>query len=87
MSALDIANALVEKGFDLDRRRVRLEEPIKRLGSFEVTVNVHRDMAVTVPLHVVRPGAQLVIESDEAAPADEPVVEARVEDPQPPSAE
>jgi len=54
----DIATALAERGFDIDRRRVLLDHPIKELGSFDVDIRVHRDIDVTVPVHVVRPGGQ-----------------------------
>jgi len=54
----DIATALAERGFDIDRRRVLLAHPIKELGSVNVDIRVHRDIDVTVPVHVVRPGEQ-----------------------------
>jgi large subunit ribosomal protein L9 len=46
----DIAESLAAKGFDIDRRKVQLHEPIKKLGEFSVPVKLHRD--VTVPLKV-----------------------------------
>jgi len=52
----DIATALAERGFDIDRRRVLLAHPIKELGSFNVDIRVHRDIDVTIPVHVGRPG-------------------------------
>lgn len=54
----DIAAALAERGFDIDRRRILLENPIKELGSFNVGIRVHRDIDVAIPVHVVRPGGQ-----------------------------
>jgi len=56
VNVTDIANELAEKGFTIDRKRVRLEHAIKELGSFEVVVHVHRDIDVTLPVRVVRPG-------------------------------
>ncbi len=58
VSVADIAAELAQKGFELDRRRVMLEHPIKELGSFEVRINVHRDIQLTLPVFVVRPGEQ-----------------------------
>jgi large subunit ribosomal protein L9 len=46
----DIADALAAKGFDIDRRKIQLHEPIKKLGDHTVPVKLHRD--VTVPLKV-----------------------------------
>src|SRR5215467_7506938 len=38
VTTADIADALHAKGFDLDRRKVQLHEPIKKLGEFEIPV-------------------------------------------------
>jgi len=46
----DVAEALAAKGFDIDRRKIQLHEPIKKLGDYTVPVKLHRD--VTVPLKV-----------------------------------
>jgi large subunit ribosomal protein L9 len=54
----DIAKALADRGFEIDRRRVLLDHPIKELGTFTVDVRVHRDFEVAIPVHVVRPGEQ-----------------------------
>ena len=58
VNSLDIARELAERGFNLERRRIRLEHPIKELGTYDVDVQVHRDIKVTVPVHVVRPGEE-----------------------------
>jgi len=47
----DIADALVKKGFTVDRRKIQLHEPIKTLGDFTVPIKLHRD--VTTHLKVV----------------------------------
>jgi large subunit ribosomal protein L9 len=47
----DIAEALEKKGFNLDRRKVQLHEPLKTLGEFTIPVKLHRD--VTTHLKVV----------------------------------
>ncbi len=53
VTSSDIAEALIAKGFDLDRRKIHLQEPIKRLGEFEVPVRLHRDVNATVKLKVI----------------------------------
>jgi large subunit ribosomal protein L9 len=49
----DIAEALAAKGFDIDRRKIALHEPIKKLGEFTVPVKLHRDVTVTLKVKVV----------------------------------
>ena len=47
----DLADALEKKGFNLDRRKIQLHEPLKSLGEFAVPVKLHKD--VTAHLKVV----------------------------------
>jgi large subunit ribosomal protein L9 len=47
----DLADALVKKGFSIDRRKIQLHEPLKTLGEFMVPVKLHKD--VTAHLKVV----------------------------------
>jgi large subunit ribosomal protein L9 len=47
----DIAEALTKKGFDVDRRKIQLHEPLKTLGEFTVPIKLHKD--VTTHLKVV----------------------------------
>jgi large subunit ribosomal protein L9 len=50
----DVAVALEKQGYSIDRKKVSLEEPIKTLGDFKVTVRLHKEVSVEVPVHVVR---------------------------------
>lgn len=54
VTASDVAAALERLGYTIDRRKVNLEEPIKTLGDFKATVKLHRDVAVEIPVHVVK---------------------------------
>lgn len=47
----DLAEALEKKGFNIDRRKIQLHEPLKTLGEFTVPVKLHKD--VTTHLKVV----------------------------------
>jgi large subunit ribosomal protein L9 len=47
----DIADAIVKKGINLDRKQIQLHEPLKTLGEFTVPVKLHKD--VTAHLKVV----------------------------------
>jgi large subunit ribosomal protein L9 len=53
----DIAESLAAKGFDIDRRKVQLHEPIKKLGEFSVPVKLHRDVTVPLKVKVVAEGS------------------------------
>jgi large subunit ribosomal protein L9 len=63
VTAGDIADALVAKGFDLDKRRLHLHEPIKKLGAFEVPVKLHREVTTNVKVRVVAEGADAKVKS------------------------
>ena len=52
----DIAEALAAKGFDIDRRKLQLPEPIKKLGAVDLPVKLHRDVTATVKVKVVAEG-------------------------------
>jgi large subunit ribosomal protein L9 len=52
VTSAEIADLLAEKGIEVDRRRIALEEPIKRLGEHQVHVKLHRDVTVPVTIDV-----------------------------------
>ncbi len=52
----DIAEALAAKGFDLDRRKLQLAEPIKQVGEVAVPLRLHREITVTLKVKVVAEG-------------------------------
>jgi len=52
VTASEIADRLGEKGIEVDRRRIELEEPIKRLGEHQVHVRLHRDVIVPITVEV-----------------------------------
>ena len=53
VTSADIAEALHAKGFDLDRRKIQLHEPIKKLGEYTVPIRLHRDVSADVKVRVV----------------------------------
>jgi large subunit ribosomal protein L9 len=54
VGAADVVRVLFEqKGVELDRRQVQLDEPIKELGSFELPVSLYDDVTALVTLEVV----------------------------------
>jgi large subunit ribosomal protein L9 len=53
VTSADVAHALQAKGFDIDKKKVHLPEPLKALGEFTVPVKVHRDVTAQVKVKVV----------------------------------
>jgi large subunit ribosomal protein L9 len=51
VTALDIADFLITHKIDIDKRKIQLEEPIRTIGEYQVSIRLHRD--VTVPIKVV----------------------------------
>lgn len=54
VTSLDIFRQLAEKGYELDRRQIVLDEPIKQLGEYTVDVRLHRDVTAPVKVSVVK---------------------------------
>ena len=52
VTTMDIAEAISKQGFEIDKRKILLKEPIKRLGIYEVSVKVHQDVTATVKVEV-----------------------------------
>ena len=56
VTSMDIAHELKEQGYEIDRRRIVLREPIKRFGNYEVPVRLHRDVTVDLPVKILGEG-------------------------------
>jgi large subunit ribosomal protein L9 len=54
VTSIDVAEALQAKGYNVDRRKIQLEDPIRTLGEFQVPLRLHRDVEAAVKLQVVR---------------------------------
>jgi len=52
VTSMDIAEAFTAKGFEIDRRRIQLKDPIKEPGEFEVPVKLHREVTTSVKVVV-----------------------------------
>lgn len=52
----DIAEALAAKGFEIDRRKILLADPLKALGETSVPVKLHRDVTAQLRVAVVKEG-------------------------------
>jgi len=69
VTAVDIADFLKEKGFEVDRRKLILPEPIKTIGTHEVPLKLHREVTVPLKVHAVREGGSPAPAAASAAPA------------------
>ncbi len=56
VTASDIANALKEKGFDVDRKKIVLKSPIKDIGLYTVSVKLHPEVSVDIKVNIVPQG-------------------------------
>jgi len=53
VTAQDIANALEKQGYHIDRKKIHLDEAIKTLGDHKVSVRLHSEVSIEIPVHVV----------------------------------
>ena len=53
VTSSDIAELIKERGIEIDRRKIQLDEPIKHLGEFNVPVKLHREVVAMVTVDVV----------------------------------
>src|SRR2546423_2836192 len=56
VTSMDVAHALKDQGYEIDRRRIALREPIKRFGNYNVPVRLHRDVTLELPINVLGEG-------------------------------
>ena len=54
VTSKDIAEALEQQGYTIERRKIALDEPIKTLGEFKVPVRLHREVTAEITVHVVK---------------------------------
>jgi len=69
VTSSDIASELEAKGFEVDRRKIQLNEPIKSLGNFNVAVKLHREVTAHLNVQVVADAAQETAAEPEATAA------------------
>jgi large subunit ribosomal protein L9 len=78
VTSMDIAHALKEQGYEIDRRKIVLREPIKRFGTYTVPVRLHREVTLELPVSVLgEGGVEVNVEAAEAEakPPTEPKAE------------
>ena len=70
VTSMDIQEALKEKGYEFDRRRIHLAEAIKETGEFSVRVRLHREVNVEIPVIVTPEGGAAASEAATATTVD-----------------
>jgi large subunit ribosomal protein L9 len=75
VTSADIAAALDAKGFEVDRRKIQLDEPLKSLGEFTVGIKLYREVVAHVKVNVL---AEATEEAASEAKDAEPVADATV---------
>lgn len=80
VTSMDIAEALREQGYEIDRRRITLREPIKETGEFSVGIKLHRDVVIEVPVIVTgEGGARTATPAAESATEETPAATSAAE--------
>jgi large subunit ribosomal protein L9 len=70
VTSMDIAHELQNQGYEIDRRKIVLREPIKRFGNYTVPMRLHRDVTVDIPVTVLgEGGVEVDVEALEAQAA------------------
>ena len=54
VTSADIARELENRGFNIDRRKIQLQEPLKALGEFNVPIRLHRDVTTNVKVTITK---------------------------------
>jgi large subunit ribosomal protein L9 len=54
VTAADISDALTAQHYNVERRKIHLEEPIRTLGEHKITVRLHREVTAEITLNVTR---------------------------------
>ena len=60
VTSMDVAEALKERGYEIDRHRIHLREPLKRLGEYSVPIRLHREVTIDMQVKVVSEGDVIV---------------------------
>jgi large subunit ribosomal protein L9 len=60
ITSMDIAEALQAKGYEIDRKKISLRQPIKETGEYTVNVKLHREVVLPVPVKVTAEGGEIV---------------------------
>ena len=66
VTAIDVAEGLAAQGYNIDKRKIPLETPLKLLGEYDVAVKLHREVVQTIKVKVESETPQPVAEAHAA---------------------
>lgn len=70
VTSADIARELEHKGFSIDRRKIQLDEPLKAIGDFSVSIKLHKDVVVPVKVSIRKEAGEAAAPEPEEAGAE-----------------
>ena len=75
VTSMDVADALKERGYEIDRHRIHMREPLKRLGEYTVPVRLHREVTIDLKVRVSPEGEVIVghLTPEQVAELEKPV--------------
>jgi len=76
VTSADVATALAAAGFEIDRRKIQLDEPLKTIGDFKVAIRLHREVTAQLKVKVL---AEATEETPAEAATEAPAAEAAAE--------
>jgi large subunit ribosomal protein L9 len=74
VTSADIAAGLASNGFEIDRRKIQLPEPLKSVGDFSVAIKLHREVTAQVKVKIQAEAGEAQI-AGEVAETAEPAAE------------
>jgi large subunit ribosomal protein L9 len=76
VSSSDIKDALDELGFEIDKKKILLEEPIKRLGNYSVPIKIFHEDRAEIKVEVLKPEEEIEKEKEKEGIPEEKMEEA-----------
>ncbi|HEU5352117.1 MAG TPA: 50S ribosomal protein L9 [Terracidiphilus sp.] len=70
VTSADVAAGLAAKGFEVDRRKVQLTEPLKSVGEYTVAIKLHREVTAHVKVQVAAEEQEATEAAEETAAAE-----------------
>lgn len=81
LTASEIGRSVVEKGFQIDKRKILLDMPIKQLGEHEVKIKLHPEVTGIIKVEIQAEEPQPDLTAEATAEAEEPKEETAEENP------
>ena len=79
VTSIQLAEALQEKGFEIDRKSIYLKNPVKEVGNYECQLRLHKEVQVSIPFEVLSENYQELEIKKEEIVEEAPAVEAAPE--------